>query len=353
MLWVLFVLAFGCSEQVIAEANPLHITPEMQSFFEERVPRTLPPIERLQALVDAMFDEEGLGFRYENATRSAAETFNAAAGDCLSFTFLLIAVGRHLGFDLQFREVEVAPTWSKRGGLVVFNRHVDAVAFIGVRMYLIDLFPQVNAIQIAGYLIPDERGTAHYLNNRGADLFSKGQFDGAINRFLSALELAPDAAFIWANLGAAQVYRGELQDAEQSYLRAISLEEDNMIALTNLATLYEKVGRIDESERLFERVEQFRQKNPYYHFALGEEALSLGAYETALAEFKMAVKIKPKEHHFHHALARAYARLGDMKRVVEHLERAEEYAPDDAGRMRYSQKLEILARGSVAARLIP
>ena len=74
-----------------AAANLLELTPEIRSFVDQKVDRTLLPMPRLEALVTAVFQDSALGFGYAPETRSAAETFTSRSGNCLSFTILFIA----------------------------------------------------------------------------------------------------------------------------------------------------------------------------------------------------------------------------------------------------------------------
>ncbi|UCF36790.1 MAG: tetratricopeptide repeat protein [Acidobacteriota bacterium] len=343
--FVLFVIfsSIPIGDLPAFDTDPLALSDEAKSFFDERVERGYPELRRLEILVDVMFKKDGLGFRYDTRTRNAEDTFRHASGDCLSFTNLFIAVARHLDLDVRFREVEIAPNWSKRGKVVVFNRHVNSVAVIGGSSYLIDLFPRVDRIEVGGRIVSDARGLAHYYNNLGAEWFGRGSPKLALHCFERALESDSDAPFVWANYAVALSHLGLVDEAEDSYRKAISLDKSNMVAIGNLADLYEKMGNLKEAQKLKKKADDFRRKNPYFHYSQGEEAYKIGLYQAALKHYRDALKRKSKEHHFHYALARTYVKLGDNDKALEHLEKARKYAPDDSGRLRYSHKLDLLA----------
>jgi tetratricopeptide (TPR) repeat protein len=324
------------------EEDPLAMTEEMKTFFEERVDHRASPRQRVQLILSALFAEDGVAFTYRNETRTAAETFERRSGDCLSFTNLFIAVARHFDLRVRFREVDIAPNWSQRGSVVVFNRHLNSLVSVGSQGLIIDLIPQINRVEVSGRVVADERGFAHYYNNKGAESIAEGDLDSARDYFKKALDYEDDASFIWANLGVVQTHQKDLEGAEESYRRAMKLDKHDMVALTNLVRLLEKEGRYEEVPHLQERIKDFRNKNPYYHHSLGEEAFALGLYEESLQHYKNALRRKSDEPLFHHSMAKSYSQLGDLEKAIRHLKKARKYSPDEAGKTRYSQKLAYL-----------
>lgn len=345
MLLLAIMLAFGTPGAPSGPQlrDPLHVSPEMATFFDTAVDRRSTPLRRVEGLLSVIFDEEGLNFTYNSQTRTAEEVFHLRSGNCLSFTNLVIAAGRHLGLDVRFREVQVAPSWSRHGRLVVYNQHVNAVVLAGADVYVVDLLPQVNRIELGGMAVSDDRGLAHFYNNVGADLFAAGSVVAAIQSFRRALDSDRTAAFAWTNLGVALVAVGELEEAEEAYEEALRWDRNNMVTLTNLAELYEKAGRQREAEKMRAKVEDFRKRNPYYHYSLGLAAFNSGLFEQSITHFRSALKRKGKEPNFHHALARAYVQAGRLAEAIKELEKAAKFAPTEAGRQRYSEKLELLA----------
>jgi tetratricopeptide (TPR) repeat protein len=328
----------------LPEEDPLAISEEMEQFLDKEIwSRSTGSMNLLNSLVSLVFDKGAVNFSYISETKTSIETFSEGSGNCLSFTNMFVAMARYLGLDVRFREVEIAPTWSKRGRLVTFNRHVNVAVQIGGSYYVVDLFPRVDRIEIGGRVVSDERGIAHYYNNKGADFLSEGSSEQARAYFCKALEVDPTAAFVWANLGVAQGLLEDWKEAEKCYLKAISLKEDHMIAMSNLAKLYEREGQLEKAQAYSKRVEGFQRKNPYYHYSLGEEAYESKRFDDAVAHYKEALKRNSKEHNFHFALAQTYSRLGNLSEAMEHLKKAHEYAPFGPGKNRYSRKLEILA----------
>jgi len=324
------------------DTNPLDLNPEMRAFLDARVDRSLPPYQRLEALVSAVFQDPQLNFAYSTETQTAIETFQSRKGNCLSFTILFIALARHLNLDARFREVEIAPTWSKAGSFVNLAQHVNAAVFIGGLAYAIDVYPGVNPLEIGGQVVPDARGIAHYFNNKGVDELGFGNFADAEMYLRKALELDPQTVPVWINLGAARNQAGNLGEAERYYRKALELEPRNSAAMSNLANLCEMTGRTNEAAGYRKKIREFLEKNPYHHYNLGMQAYEAGNYKEAIARFKKALRLKSEEHNFYFSLARAYAQVDNSEEAVKNLKLAEKYASDPANKQRYSQKLELL-----------
>jgi len=344
MLGLLLLLLLGATAPVLpGQQDPLYLSADSKVFLDANVASGAPEIERLHQLINAIFSEEGVNFSYAEVTLTADELIKHGSGNCLAFTNLIVAAGRYLGLDVRYREVDVIPTWSKHGSLVILNQHVNAVVVLGTNAYVIDLLPGINRVEVRGEIVSDDRGRAHYYNNLGANYLALGDSEQALAALHRALDADESAPFAWANLGAAYSLADRDEEAEQAYKRAIHLERENMVAMSNLASLYDRTGRHDEARKLLKKVAEFRNKNPYYHYNLGLEAYSHGALAESVQHFKDALKRKHEEHRFYFALARAYIGLGEVHRAVKALEDAEKYAPDEAGRERYAQKLELLA----------
>jgi tetratricopeptide (TPR) repeat protein len=330
-------------DSVVSHEDPIAISEEMKLFIDEHIDSSLPEYERLVQLVRIVFQENRLGFSYEKTTKTARQTFEDRSGNCLSFTNMLVSMARYLDLEAEFREVEVPPIWSLRGRLIVLSRHINVAVKIGAVSYVVDLFPEINPVQIGGQNVSDERGLAHFFNNRGAEYLANGQPGLAAVNYQAAAEADPEASFVWVNMGVARSHQRRFEESEECYLKALKIDGRDSVAMSNLADLYRKTGDQEKAEKWAKKVERFRKKNPYYHFALGERAYGSGDFEAAVGHYRDALKRNSREHHFHFALAKAYMRLGKLEEVASALEKAKKHAPDEWGKERYDQKLEILA----------
>jgi Flp pilus assembly protein TadD len=337
-----FWLSLTGEAPVPLDEDPLRASAEMMQFLETKVSRGSDSLERLQTLVQVVFRDNELKFSYEPQTRTAADTFSKKSGNCVSFTFLFVAMARQLGLDARFREVDIAPMWAQVGDLVSLSGHVNVAVFIGGRGYSVDLFPQVNRIELGGRIVSDERAFAHFYSNRGVEHLAAGNPQLAIAYLRKALRIDPTMACAWTNIGVALTRIGEFQEAESSHQRALEMEPGDLVAVSNLAALYERIGRNRDAQRCHEKARKLQEKNPYYHFNLGLKCYVSGQYREAVAQYRAALRLRPKEHYFHMALAKAYIRLGEMDKVAGCLKQAMKNAPDESSKRRYNEKLDWL-----------
>jgi len=74
-----------------------------------------------------------------------------------------------------------------------------------------------------------------------------GNINESINYYKRAIELQPNYAYAYGNLGNAQSKAGLLNEAINNYKRTISLDEGNPLPHYNLAIVYLKKEMFDEA----------------------------------------------------------------------------------------------------------
>jgi tetratricopeptide (TPR) repeat protein len=323
-------------------ANPMEMSHAMKQFVSAKIDSGLAPMQRLQSLVTAIFQNKELNFTYSTISRSATETFEKRNGNCLSFTLLFISMARYLNLDARFCEVKVAPAFSKSGEFVILNQHLRPVVLISGEIYALDIFPQIVPLGLDGQIVSDERGLAHYYSNKGVDELSNGNNEPAEDYFNRAIATDPTMAGALINLGTARSRQGKLDDAEHYYRKALDLNPNSQAAMSNLASICAVSGRTQEAIRLKTKIQRFLERNPYYHFNLGLQADQQGNYAEALIKYKRAIKLNSTDHTFYFAIARLYAQIGKTKQVVSNLHLAQKYAYDPDNKLKYAQKLELI-----------
>ena len=183
------------AQVVVEDVDPLAVTPAMAAFLAERIEAGMQRETRLRKLQESIFDaEDGLGIVYgTHGTFTAAETFERATGNCLSFTLLFVAMARHLGFITHFVEVDEVTGWSRQGGVSFNHWHMFAEVELANGVVQVDFLPWSERRYRARRRIDENRMRAHFFNNVGAQkLAPRGPQDEAIAHFRKALELDAD-----------------------------------------------------------------------------------------------------------------------------------------------------------------
>lgn len=332
-------------EVVVPEIDPLAVTPEMEAFLETHITDVMRRDIRLRKLQEAIFDPDGgLGITYgTHETYTAAETFEKATGNCLSFTLLFVSMARHLGFEAHFVEVDEVTGWSQRGQVSFNHWHMYAEVVFDNSRLQVDFLPWSDRRYRTKRRIEEPRVRAHYYNNVGAQKFSRaGSQHEALAYFEKALEL--DATFIPAriNLAVAQRRRGLYDAAEANLMAVLDLDRRNPQAASGLATLYGAMGRDADAKTWRSRRQRFLERNPFHHYRLGLAALQQDDPASARKHFKRAIVRQVDEAIFHEQLAMANLRLGDRRQARANLRQALEHADEPARRQRIEAQLEEL-----------
>ncbi len=327
----------------VPDVDPLKLTPKMAHFLVEKVGGRQGRALRLNALIDAIFTKDGLDISYgETATRTAVETFEERNGNCLSFTFLFVAMARHLGFDAYFTEVAEVLSWDQRGDILVVHKHMFATVEMDNGTVRVDFPPGAETRYRAMRRISDRRAVAHYYNNLGADLLTAGDAAAAAPYLEKALATDRTLTLALVNLGVARRQLGDPAAAEASYLRALEIDRREASAASNLASLYLGQGRTEEAQTYLRRVQSHLKRNPFHYFRQGMLAAERGDAESAIRSLRQAVDRMPGDSGFHAALADAYLLAGDREKARASLRRAARVAKDPRQRSEMEDRLAAL-----------
>lgn len=324
-----------------ADVNPLALTSEMRDFADQRVNRRHPRQMRLHELQKALFDDEkGLGVKYGlSGTYTAAGTFDARRGNCLSFTLLFVALARHVGLDTHFVEVDEVTGWSQRGEVGLSHWHMYVEVETSKGPVSVDFLPWSERRYRSSRRISESRVRAHYYNNVGAELLTAGDANRALSHFDKALEL--DATFNPARINKAVAHRrlGDADSAESGLLAVLADESRNAVAAANLAGLYLAEGRKTDAQKWLARRNSFLSRNPFHHFRLGMRAFQADQFQEARGHFKRAINRQPDEATFFLHLADTHLALGFERKARSNLRRALQLTDDPVRRQLLEARL--------------
>lgn len=329
---------------------------EMRAFLQRHVSAPRTSDGKLRSLLAGMTTLGLSGIDYSlEATRTARETFYARQANCLSFTMLFMAFAREAGLQAAYQIVEVPPSWtSSEADLVISSNHINTLVRTANRSeYIVDF----NLMQYQGnyprYEITDDHVLALFYNNLGAEALVAGDQWQSFLYFKAALETYADAPGPWVNLGLLYQRQGLLTHAETAYLRALAADPRHGSALGNLVGLYLAMGEEERAEHYSRRARHYQQRNPYYHYVLARGAYEDGRLYDALDNLRRAIRLKGDEHEFHYLEGMVYLELDDPRKAATSLGRARDHAHRQDVRIRYDEKLRMLAGERTAAETLP
>lgn len=306
-------------ETVAPEVDLLALTPEIRDYLSEHVPERASDWEKVQQLQSLLFDEDHLNIQYrDNATLTAAETFEAGYANCLALVSLYIGMARHVGLDVEYQTAQIRPRWNRRGELVVLSEHVNAIGELGGgRQYIMDFTPSVLLQPGSAQAIPDHSAQAMYFNNLGVEALIEGDTETALQRFRHALAVDAELSMVWNNIGSALNRLDRPRLAEYSYKKAFDLNRRSTTAINNLARHYSRRGDAEQAGTYRRALDRVNRANPYYHYVRGSVALEQELYEEARGHFRQAIRRKEDEPDFYYALGMTLEQLGRDEEAEE------------------------------------
>jgi Tfp pilus assembly protein PilF len=335
------------------------LSPAMKAYvhspaFEARMRNKSPE----RGLIDALYSKTDLKLEYDSSrTRTAAETYEARAGNCLSLVIMTAAFARELGMTVHFRSVMVDETWSRDGGLYLVASHVNIA--LGHRkpsgmLYdetsehelVVDFLPPPDASRLRSRQLEEDDIVALYLNNRAAESLVQGKLDDAYWWARAAVATNPPNAVVYNTLAVIYQRHGDLAMAERAFRAALEREPESVVVMRNLGPLLAQTGRPAEAAELARRVASIEPVPPFQYFDKGMEALKAGDYASARKLFEREVKRAPYYDEFHFWLAVTLLQLGEAAAAREQLALAIDTSTRTDTRQLYSAKLAHLKRQS-------
>jgi tetratricopeptide (TPR) repeat protein len=172
-------------------------------------------------------------------------------------------------------------------------------------------------------------------NLSASDWFQKGynaaelkEYDNAILYYQKSIDLNPNNASPYINLGLAYHDKGNLDKAIQVLQKAIDLNPQNSMAFNNLGAAYAAKGNLDKAIELYEKAVEI---NPEYSAAynnMGSAYIQKGNFDKAIQLFQKAIDLNPQNFQAYVGLGMAYEANGNDDKAIELLQKAIEFNPN-------------------------
>jgi tetratricopeptide (TPR) repeat protein len=165
-----------------------------------------------------------------------------------------------------------------------------------------------------------------------------------IDHFRQAIEIDPDNASFYNNLGCSYDRINNLTAAIDAYKKAVSLEPENALYHNNLGCNYGKLGLFRKAIDSFRTSISLKPDFVKAYFDLGYSYVQLGYYKEAAETFEKAIRINPNIAQIHYALGHAYNNLGLSEKSNASFQNAVRINPKHAKAI-YSLALNALHSG--------
>lgn len=177
----------------------------------------------------------------------------------------------------------------------------------------------------------------HY--KRGFSFAAKGDLERAIADYTRAIELDPGDTDVWVGRGVARLRKADVDGAIADFDRAIQLEPDRALAYNDRAAAYRDKGDFRRAVEDYNRAIALNPHDPYFYLHRAQAYRALGEHDRAIADYGAAMALKPDKGTYYpegsldHARtyyerAASFYAKGDYPRAIDDLAEAIRRKPD-------------------------
>lgn len=344
---------FGAPSMPVGVESLFDLTPAMRAYLDSPAfARHLRERGFEHGLLDALYSKSDLMLEYDaSMTRTAAQTYAAREGNCLSLVIMTSAFAQALGMTVRYQSVQVDATWSRNGALYLMSSHVNIVLghragsfhdSSAGREFVVDFLPSKEAGRFRTRELTQDDIAMMYMNNRAVETLAQNRLDDAYWWARTAVATQPANVIAYNTLGVIYQRHGNPALAESAYRAALSREPDNVIVMQNLGPMLAAMGRYAEAQDLARHVARLEPAAPFEDVDRGMAAFDSGDYRTARDAFEREVRRRPYDDDVHFRLAVTLLRLGDAPAARDQLALAVDTSTRVDDRRRYSAKLSHL-----------
>jgi tetratricopeptide (TPR) repeat protein len=168
----------------------------------------------------------------------------------------------------------------------------------------------------------DLQPTADAFVNLGAALSSKGDVNGGIAHFESALKIDKKNASAYYHLGNAYFSKQSFEKAVDNFQLALKNDPNYFKAHGNLAVSLAQMGKLDEAIEHMQKVTAFDPNNPDGYFNLGLALMDAKRYREAQVPLEALTKLEPSNPDNYIYLGNAFYEQKDLENAAKAYQKA-------------------------------
>lgn len=173
-----------------------------------------------------------------------------------------------------------------------------------------------------------------------------GDFRGAELKYRRVLELHPEKADVYNNLGIALHQQGNLDHAADAYGKAVALNPDLVEAHFNLGNVYQQQMQLAAAVDTYRKVIQLKPDYIQAYCELGKVFNQQEDFGRALEVFRLALQLEIEDTEIYAGLAHTYFQQQRLAEALQAYERAIELDSERA-QFHYSRGVVLKAMGQI------
>lgn len=187
-------------------------------------------------------------------------------------------------------------------------------------------------------VIEIEPNNAFAYNNIGATYKNQKDYATAIQYFEKALNIDPNYYLACYNMGYSYEMLHKYDLAVKEYLRCISLQPENFKAYNSLGWVYTQLDQFDLAIQTLSKAIELNPASSNTYLNRGNAYKNLAQYELARDDFIRAIELNPKNAWAYYFLGYTYEKLNEPSFAIDYLEMAIQLSPDDPILAKYANE---------------
>ena len=165
-------------------------------------------------------------------------------------------------------------------------------------------------------------------NIAGASNAGLMQLGPAINNYKQALQIKPDYAEVYRNIGDVLKDSNDLRGAIDSYKQALKIKPDFAEAYNNMGVALQDMGDLNAAIDSYKKVLKIKPDYAKAYYNMGNTLNDKGDLEAAIESYKHAIKIKPDYAGAFNNMGNALKDKGDLGAALKSHKQALKIQPD-------------------------
>ena len=165
--------------------------------------------------------------------------------------------------------------------------------------------------------------------DKALEWFKKKDWNGANDSFTSIIEVEPENAEIYNNLGLSYANIGDDEKSEKNYLKCIELNPQIPQCYINLVDLYYKQRRLGEGINILSYAIDMLPDDIIFRHYLARFYMEDAKQDLAIDELVYVLEKQPDNYDAYYDLAKIYFEFGNYDSAIEILENVLEFKQDN------------------------
>ena len=157
---------------------------------------------------------------------------------------------------------------------------------------------------------------------KGLAAENENNFDAAINNYKRAIEIYPEYAMPYANLGNVYNNRGEFETALAYYKKVLELNPKFTEVYINIGNVYYGMKDFETALSYYRKASVLNPTSAKAYTSLGNVYNEKKDYESAITYFKKAITLDPGSSETYYNLGNAYYNKGELGTAINYYQKA-------------------------------